>query len=306
MQNSDRLRSPSSAVPARPCSATVPTCGQVKQALPSSATANRYKNGRLAASGFFGRSVRVCASTPLRALPKAIATLFSLTLAMPFRLRLKGALLAIPGVHRLLPGRFHHATLNQPDSGQQNDFVANWVRFARLREITAQKPVEMVDSTAGWRFTDIPSPAATNIKVQHSVTDGQGTVSAITTVSTPANRVDLGLVGHHTIASQYPANSAAARRNFWQSQLDCNTHLIFDMTKPGEGQDSKSPLDPYYPTETNTPVRYGDLCVSLINSTGGLASYEVKNHRSGQTKQMHRYHYSDWPDAAVISRAFPV
>ena len=177
----------------------------------------------------------------------------------------------------------------------------NDVHFAKLQEITKHNPVETADGVVGKRFANIGSPLATNIQVSKTVTDKKGNQTSIRFENTPANRVDLGIRGHHAIASQYPANTAQARENFWLSQLDNQTNVIFDLTKPEENNTGKTPLDPYYPTVVSAPVRYGNVSVTLVHGSDGLSTYEVKNHQNHKAPEtIHRYHYKNWPDKTAI------
>ncbi len=166
----------------------------------------------------------------------------------------------------------------------------NSMRFDELKRVTEQRlsgtiyiPLEKQQQ----RFTNIKSPMRTNVPIADAPS------SAPKEEKIHANFMPLA-EKKSAIATQYPTPNSMG--TFWRMAAQQGTQLVVDLTQDTER------LAHYYPDEPNTPVDYGGMQVTLINSTNETNTYKVVDTETNETHTVQRYHFKKWVDhgAALV------
>ena len=167
----------------------------------------------------------------------------------------------------------------------------NSMRFDELKRITEQRlsgtmyiPLEKQQQ----RFRNIKSPMHTNVPIADAPS------SAPKGEKIHANFMPLA-EKKSAIATQYPTPNSMG--TFWRMAAQQGTQLVVDLTQDTER------LAHYYPDKPNTPVDYGGMQVTLVNSTNGTNTYKVVDTETNETHTVQRYHFKKWVDhgAALVS-----
>ncbi|KAF6028141.1 hypothetical protein EB796_013539 [Bugula neritina] len=105
------------------------------------------------------------------------------------------------------------------------------------------------------------------------------------------------------IASQGP--TAATIDDFWLMIWQQKTSSVVMVTNVVE--ERKHKCDQYWPDDTSTELRYGDITVSMV-SADEWADYMVrmlKVEKDGEVRTVKQYHYTSWPDHGVPDSMSP-
>lgn len=138
------------------------------------------------------------------------------------------------------------------------------------------------NSEVNHRFPDVNCPRETAINV-----DGQY-LHANTVVKKGESKI-------HFIASQAPLKKDESL--FWKAILD-NNFAILDLTTI---IDQKAGVTKYYPDRIEECISYGQFSVQLKAKNGFFCEYQVTDNSTGVTKNLKRYHFTEWKDFGAVS-----
>lgn len=176
----------------------------------------------------------------------------------------------------------------QPDAAPREEVVKNnQIRFNKLKQTSSEQLADVLHATTtDQRFGDIDFPLDSCVPV---APPGMGWPERQRGVI-HANYIPFP--GKKTaIATQYPADTLQSKGTFWRMAMQHRTQMVLDLTESKERVGT-----PYYPTQPNTPVNYGGMEVTLINSQDNTHTYQVVDTSTGRQHTVERHHFTHWKD----------
>ena len=176
----------------------------------------------------------------------------------------------------------------QPDAAPREEVVKNnQERFNKLKQTSSEELAKIRHATTtDQRFKNINFPLDSSVFV---APPGMGW-SARQRGVIHANYIPFP-EKKTAIATQYPADKPQSKGRFWRMATQHRTQMVLDLTEPEENVGT-----PYYPTQPNTPVKYGGMEVTLINSQDNTHTYQVVDTSTGQQHTVERHHFTHWKD----------
>lgn len=202
-----------------------------------------------------------------------------------------------PGQHKevlqqlatsLVVAKRTRGTAPQPDAAHREEVVKNnQERFNKLKQTSSEQLAKVRHAqTTDRRFEDIDFPLDSSVFV---APPGMGWPERQQGVI-HANYIPFP-EKNTAIATQYPADTLQSKGTFWRMAMQHRTQMVLDLTQSKERLGA-----PYYPTQPNTPVNYGGMEVTLINSQDNTHTYQVVDKSTGQQQTVQRHHFTHWKD----------
>lgn len=177
-----------------------------------------------------------------------------------------------------------------------------------LHEASIDKPKEELWSQLVRKTKSIQLKFLSEDQVNHRFTDifcPQTTAVVVADRYLHANKVGEGITKRAFVASQAPLEKDY--ETFWKAIYETNS-TIFDLTTENDQTDGG--VTKYYPDMSNPSLECESMSINLseIAPSAQLHSpvlyytdtYQLIN-KSGQEKEIKRFHYPDWKDFSVVS-----